>query len=170
MTETNKVELIEVPTTIKVSPNFLASIIVTAIEGGFGNSWFGKQRLRHPDFTNWWDPMKDKAPSPDTGHQRDTVVAKYGDDSFDDIPHSFMARNVSLGGTMTYYETYERPSVAYTLTREKLIKGLSTVLTKYSHLAPLMDTDEDGGQEYDLDAIGADAVIQLALLDEIRYG
>ena len=170
-TTKKKAELFDVPVTVKVSRQFLADIIITAIEGGFGSSWFPVVRLidKHGVELHLHEAMRKSKLV-----MEDVIVLKDKDHP-DWVWNEFMAQNVAHGGSLTWFEDADESGipedyVPHRLDREKLLKGLGAVLTKYPHLASSMGTDDDGGEEYDLDAIGADAVIQLALLDEVRYG
>lgn len=175
MTKTaNKLSTLhELPITIKVSEKFLADTIITAIEGGFGSSWFPVARLITDD-----DPVEKSLQTAwkKSGLGNDTVVmTPWKGNPEHMVWNEYIAQNVARGGTLTFFEDGEDEGepdtyTLHRLTREKLLKGLAMVVKKYPHLARLMDIDEFGGAEYDLDAIGADAVIQCALLDGLVYG
>lgn len=169
----------EIPITIKVSAKFLEDIIVNAIEGGFGNSWFPVWRVREGVPTEPEDDTKferrlakvcKKAGLP----AADTIIGPYDPKEWDRVWNSYLAWNVSQGGTVTIFEDDEETGepldfTPHVLTRDKLLQGLSMVLTKYPHLAH-PEPQSDGTMEYDLDAIGADAVIQCAILGDLVYG
>jgi hypothetical protein len=168
MATKTKAELFEVPATVKVSKQFLIDTIINAIEGRFG-SWFPVQRLAatKADLGEELEETFEKS-----GLPFDTVVAT---EKPDEVWNEYIARNVVEGGTLTYFEDADETGdpadfKVHRLTREKLLAGLGMVLTKWPHLASPMGTDDDGGMGYDLDAIGADAVIQCALLNDLVYG
>jgi hypothetical protein len=146
----------------------LADIFVTAVEGGFG-TWFPKQRLRHPKFGSY-DPKKDFGPK--GGLKEDIVVVEQGEDEH---WHSFLGRNVVMGGTLTYYEDedesgIEKDYTAHTLDRNGLIKGLAASLVNPNFSKYIRGAEENGCVDIDIDAWHADYIIQYALLGEVKYG
>lgn len=172
MTATLKAELFDVPRTIKVSKKFLSDTIITAIEGCFGNDWFPRQRLITDE-----EPIDDdlQALWKASGLGNDVVVLPPWERGGEMVWDEYIAKNVAEGGTLTYLHDDGADGdpadfKLVRLDRQKLLKGLGMVLSKWPHLAEYMDTDEFGGAEYDLDAIGADAVIQCALLNDLVYG
>ena len=142
---------------VRVNEYFLSSIISTVLEGGVSNSWFPVVRLVE-------DSESDIRPRPP---QFDGVATeRYEGETWNE----YISRNVALGGTLTVYEDADEDGenmTPHTLTREKLIEGLSRFLQRGRSRA---STADDGTFEYDLDADDADIIIQYALLGDIVYG
>jgi hypothetical protein len=149
----NRGEPMSIPVTVKVSPYTLASIIITAIEGGI-NYWCSKGRLHT------------EAEDDEGTHHLDTVVTERHPD---EVYNEFLARNVALGGTFTLYEydevvDSEKP---HTLSLQNLLHGFVRFIEEGRARGTL---DDDGTMDFDLDAGDADVIIQYALFGELVYG
>lgn len=127
---------------VKLSEQDLTDVLITAIEGG-SNYWC-------------WDVRFNAIGYPD-------LLAT--DRREGEVYNEFICRNVAEGGTLTFFE-YDNVN-PHTITRDKLLHGIQRVLTEYPHLLRI---DSAEWPLDNLDAESADAIVQMALFNELRYG
>jgi hypothetical protein len=141
----NHGQLHTVPLKLKVSEYELVCTIISAIEGGVHGiaGWCRKIRLRDKDI-------------------------KVIEQSPTEVWNEYIARNVALGGTLTFYTFDDK--IPYTLTQEKLINAYSLVFEKGWFTDRIDGVDKDGELEIDGDGPMADVLIQFALFGEQVYG
>jgi hypothetical protein len=85
--------------------------------------------------------------------KKEKLIESYGDVCFEDVLAEILIDGSSLSFT-------DEDDVVYTLTLEKLIKGIQKGMTE-----GIVPVDLD-----DWDAVSSDSVLQIALFDEVIYG
>lgn len=167
----NRGPVFDVPVPLRVSAYQLAAIIITAIESGCSRQWTPKQRIRNLGAgVDAFDPRTDHAPTDGPEYDRLIVDARALEG---EVWDEFIARNVALGGSLTFYEDVDESGddatlVAHCLTREKLLAGIGKALIAGA-IVTLEDEAEPDGVDVDADGPGADVILQYALLGEVRY-
>jgi len=131
------------PLQFPVERGLLLNILIDAIEWSARDFW--AQIDHYPDF----DAIEKRLEDPAKGVDDDEVLVRVCDDE------DGMAR------------AEERPMVDVTLAT--LEAATRWALTNYSHLLPFHITD-NVVDDIDYDAIGADVILQKAVLDEVVYG
>lgn len=149
MTATDK--QFDIHVTLQLSVQDLTDLLITAIEGG-SNYWCPKIRLNAIGFPN-------------------EVVTRRLEG---EVYNEFICRNVAAGGTLTFFEQDEyalfstrEALIPHTMSRDKLLNGIQQVLTKYPHILKIDSTEFPLDN---VDAESADAIVQMALFGELRYG
>ncbi len=150
-TEVTYIFKIPVVSTVTLTPDDLADVLTTALDGCY--EWFSKYKSNMP--------RKDVVGDDDTFFESHGIISYY----------SNMAP--AVGGTLTFIiEDHEDDNNVFVLTREKLLSGI------YLFLNP--DNNNCGESYYDdrdiheltqnIDLNDADIILQLALFGEVIYG
>lgn len=96
---------------------------------------------------------------------RDSI---YHDPCHKEMAYAETAAEILInGGEVVFIDEYDDDKPVLKLTLDKLLKGLTKWLEEYDHYGAV------DGKELDfcnIDADGADSIIQLALFDDIVYG
>lgn len=154
----NHGELYTVSIPLKVSQYLLASIIIDCLESGYSTHWCPKVRLRIPD--QGYDIHQDR---------QDKVVIERTEG---EVWNEYIARNVALGGTLTFFELSEdeKRLLPHRLTRKKMLKGMAKMFAEGHFVDRITGTEESGEIDLDMDGPMADVIIQYALFGEEVYG
>lgn len=148
----NHGQLFPIPITFNISQYEIVNVIIGAIEGGYYgilNQWCKRVELQDSDIKaiEW--------------------------DSTQEVWNEYIARNVAMGGTLTFFEDGETDDVddtPHTLTREKLLGAFGKIFQLGLFMNRIEEVLPTGETTFDLDGPMCDVLIQLALFDEIVYG
>jgi hypothetical protein len=145
--------LYPIPVTFKVSDYELVCTIINAIEGG-------------PYGIDYWCELVELTAT-------DVKVIEW--DAVAEVWNEYIARNVALGGSLTFYEMADADDsrkdapTPHVLTREKLLKAYAMIFEQGLFRDRFQGITESGEANIDGDAPMADSLIQLALFGECRY-
>jgi hypothetical protein len=129
------------PSTYQLSPQFLSDILVTAVEGGI-NYW---ARVAEPVF----------APHPDNRHNRLLVAVKVTDvDGGRDFQRLDLTLKEIHQGIASLFDVNSDTAYA---ARPDIVESVRLAV----------ETGQDAGE---IDAEGADVIVQVALFGEVVYG
>lgn len=125
----------------------LADIVHTAIEGGI-NYW---GECRNYKWTTWYEP--------DPENSRENYKAE----KIKDLPDNFVYVEVRED-SYQLGETTRTPNTWVKIRKADLERGFALAFAKHPHMYHARDG------EVDMDAYGADAIIQYAVFGELVYG
>ena len=128
-----------------------ADVVITAVEGGT-NYWAEVQEY---NWSTWYE--KDEARSNET----------YSFERVKDLPEDFVFVQIREDADRVDPERFSNTWIP--LTREVIEKGVRLCFERYPQLITV-DEGSDGQVDFDVDASGADVIVQLAIFGEVIYG
>jgi hypothetical protein len=137
-------------TGLKITNKDAADVVITAVEGGT-NYW---AEVKDYNWSTWYE--KDEARSNET----------YSFDRVKDLPEDFVFVQIREDAEQVEPERFSNTWIP--LTREVIEKGVRLCFERYPQLITV-DEGSNGEVDFNVDADGADVIVQLAIFEEVIY-